>query len=47
MKADLTALFLPRQPPMPLTEVSLLVLSDAYVSVQFLTVLTFLSRPSS
>lgn len=26
MKADLTALFLPRQPPMPLTEVSHLVL---------------------
>lgn len=47
MKADLTALFLPRQPPMPLTEVSLLVLSDAYVSIQFLTVLTFLSRQSS
>lgn len=47
MKADLTALFLPRQPPMPLTEVSLLVLNAAYLSLQFLTALTFLSRPSS
>lgn len=48
MKADLTALFLPRQPPMPLTEVSpLLVLNNATRSLYFLTMLTHLSRQSS
>lgn len=48
MKADLTALFLPRQPPMPLTEVSpLLLLNDATRSLDFLTMLTHLSRQSS
>lgn len=47
MKADLTALFLPRQPPMPLTEVSLPVLNDADVSAVENRRLTFLSRLSS
>lgn len=47
MKADLTALFLPRQPPMPLTEVRLPVRDDASSSSHLLTTLPLLSRPSS
>lgn len=48
MKADLTALFLPRQPPMPLTEVSpRLVLNIATWSLYLLTMLAHVSRQSS
>lgn len=47
MKADLTALFLPRQPPMPLTEVSVPARSPARAGLRLLTALAFLFRPSS